>query len=248
MIRGSMSLAIAAALAAGCSAAPTSIASATSPNHSNLGAPTKAPTIQDMRHLIPASITPEQAKTLLLKVDPSKIYLPSHAQGQSQGQGQGMQQYGQQQQNNYQQGAQSTPQQPNVTPLQPRQGQGGAIGAAPAGGIGAGYPGMGLGSYGACGACGLGLGSYGYPGIGAYGWPGIAGLYPFSYGGTPWFAPYYLDAGLYYPFAFSSYWTGMYSWLGSPFWGLGFGPFSYAPFGYGPWGLGAYGAFGCGCF
>ena len=40
-------------------------------------------------------------------------------------------------------------------------------------------------------------------------------------------------------------WAGAYSWLATPFWGLGFGPYNYAPFGYGPFG---WGSLGCGCF
>lgn len=64
---------------------------------------------------------------------------------------------------------------------------------------------------------------------------GSFGLWPYSYLGSSWYAPYYLMGGSWYPFAFSSYAYGLYSYLAYPFaYDLG----CYSPYIYG---LGAYG-------
>ncbi|MBU6428598.1 MAG: lipoprotein [Cyanobacteria bacterium REEB65] len=64
---------------------------------------------------------------------------------------------------------------------------------------------------------------------------GDFGLYPFSYLGNSWYAPYYLLGGSWYPFSYSPYYLGLYPYMAYPFaYGLG----CYSPYIYG---FGAYG-------
>ncbi|MBU6429706.1 MAG: hypothetical protein KGR26_11885 [Cyanobacteria bacterium REEB65] len=247
MIRRTISLAAAAAILAGCSASPTSIASTRTGDRSQSSAPKEAPSLSVMRQLLPARLSPEQAKRLLVQVSMKDVFLPSHAQYEQAPQEQSQPNTGEEQAG--QEGM--SPQQPPSQRLAPPSGGAPSYGGAPA--IGApGYAGMppysgyGLGTYG-LGSYGLGAYGLGACGVCGYGFPGIAGFYPFDYLGFSWYAPYYLDAGFYLPFAFSGLWTGLYPYLGAPFWGwnLGLGSFGYAPFGFGPWG---WGALGCGCF
>ncbi len=221
MIRRPLAMALMTILAAGCSAAPTaSISSTSGPARSTLAAPPQAPSLEVMRQILPASLTPEQAKTYLIQVDPAKVFLPSDTSKASE--------------------AQPTPQQPATTPLTPPSRSAPQTGISPTetmpitSTLGT-LPALGalppMGTYGTY--------PWGYPYGSTLGLPAISSFYPFSYLGASWYAPYYLNSGMYYPYAFNSLWTGAYPFLASAFSNLGFGQYSYAPFGWGSFGTSA---------
>lgn len=157
-MRKSLFAFVAAASMVGCTAAPTAkapIAPSGGDRSIMATSPMSAPTVQDMKRILPASLTPEEAAKKLIRVNPGQVRLPG------------------------------TDRKTKIW--------------------------------------------------GAYGLPSIYGLYPFSWGSSLLYAPYYLDTlGLYSPFFLSSY-ALSYPYLLSPFSYLStLG--CYAPFGY--YGLG----------
>lgn len=78
-MRKSLFALIAVASLVGCSAAPTAkspVATASTGDRSVLATPAKAPSIEEMKRLVPASLTPQEASRKLIRVSPGQVRLP----------------------------------------------------------------------------------------------------------------------------------------------------------------------------